>query len=179
MLCSHFPYGCPWQGQLQHFEVGAFTSIFLYHTRYTYHTSFTKLSHLLQGHCEDCKYKPVRCPNPGCNELMPAEKIDSHVGTNCPFRKIVCNHCLEEIAASKLKVMKGINTPGATGVLLISLCSCSPYPYRIIWIGAPRFLFKPQIAAASVRLNISNLALEHHHSHVTSFKRNPQRWKAS
>ena len=87
---------------------------------------FYQLSYLLQGHCQDCKYRPVRCPNPGCSELMPAEKIDSHVGGNCPFRKVACNHCMEEIAANTLEVTKDINTPGATGVLLVF---CSSYLY--------------------------------------------------
>ena len=59
---------------------------------------------------------------------MPAEKIDSHVGGNCPFRKVACNHCMEEIAANMLEVIKDINTPGATGVLLISeFCSSHLY----------------------------------------------------
>lgn len=91
-----------------------------------------QLCHLLQGHCQDCKYKPVRCTNPGCSELMPTEKLDSHVGGNCPFRKVTCNHCMEEIAANMLEVMKDINTPGATGVSLICLCSVLLSLYRII-----------------------------------------------
>ena len=75
VLCLHIIYGCPWQGQLQHFE----------------------------GHCRDCKYKPVRCPNPGCSALLPAEKLDSHVDGACPFRRLTCDHCREETAANQLE----------------------------------------------------------------------------
>ena len=75
VLCLHSIYGCPWQGQLQHFEC----------------------------HCRDCKYKPVKCPNPGCSELLPAEKLDRHVDGDCPFRKVACNHCREEVAANQLE----------------------------------------------------------------------------
>ena len=77
----------------------------------------------------------MRCPNPGCSQLMPAEKIDSHVGGNCPFRKVACNYCMEEIAANMLEVMKDINAPGAIQVFyLISLCSVllTSINYRII-----------------------------------------------
>jgi len=68
-------YGCPWKGQLQHFD----------------------------DHCQDCRYKPVRCPNPGCNELMPADKLDSHVDDECGFRMVACNYCREETAANQLE----------------------------------------------------------------------------
>ena len=66
------------------------------------------ISSHLQGHCRDCKYKPVKRPNSGCNELMPAEKLDSYVAVDCPFRKVVCNHCREEIAANQFKVSEEI-----------------------------------------------------------------------
>ena len=69
---------------------------FVYHQ---YHVSYH-----LQAHCRDCKYKPMRCPNPGCSELLPAEKLDSHVDGECPFRKVACNHCREETAANQLEV---------------------------------------------------------------------------
>ena len=62
------------------------------------------LHHLLQGHCRDCKYKPVKCPNPGCGVLMPAEKLDRHVDVDCPFRMVVCNYCREETAANRVEV---------------------------------------------------------------------------
>ena len=60
--------------------------------------------HLLKGHCRDCKYKPVKCPNPGCSELLPAEKLGSHVDGDYPFRKVACNHCREETVANQLEV---------------------------------------------------------------------------
>ena len=62
------------------------------------------LHHLLQGHCRDCKYKLVKCPNLGCSELMPAEMLDRHVDVDCLFRMVVCNHCREEMAANRLEV---------------------------------------------------------------------------
>ena len=62
------------------------------------------IHHLLQGHCRDCKYKPVKCPNPGCSELLPAEKLGSHVDGDCLFRKVACDHCREESAANQLEV---------------------------------------------------------------------------
>ena len=71
-----------------------------------------RVSSHLQGHCRDCKYKPLKCPNPGCNELMPAmpaEKLDSHVDVDCPFRMVVCDHCREEIAANQFKVSEEIS----------------------------------------------------------------------
>ena len=104
MLCLHSIFGCPWQGQLQHFEVGASLisestvcdvclSLVVYH-----------ISSHLQGHCRDCKYKPVRCPNPGCSELLPAEKLGTHGDGDCQFRKVACDHCREETAANQLEV---------------------------------------------------------------------------
>jgi len=68
-----------------------------------YFIMYRALSHL-QGHCRDCKYKPVKCPNPGCSELMPTEKLDNHVDGDCPFRKVACDHCKEETAANQFKV---------------------------------------------------------------------------
>ena len=62
------------------------------------------ISSHLQGHCRDCKYKPVRCPNPGCSELMLADKLDSHVDGECQYRMVACNHCREETAANQLEV---------------------------------------------------------------------------
>jgi len=35
---------------------------------------------------------------------MPTEKLDNHVDGDCPFRKVACNHCREEIAAKWLDV---------------------------------------------------------------------------
>ena len=46
----------------------------------------------------------MKCPNPGCSELLPAEKLDSHVDGNCPFRRVTCDHCWEETAANQLEV---------------------------------------------------------------------------
>ena len=44
----------------------------------------------------------MSCPNPGCSELLPAEKLDSHVNVDCPFRKVTCDYCKEETAANKV-----------------------------------------------------------------------------
>jgi len=46
----------------------------------------------------------MRCPNPGCNELMPAEKLDCHVDDECGFRMVACNSCREETTANQLEV---------------------------------------------------------------------------
>ena len=35
---------------------------------------------------------------------MPAEKLDNHVDGDCPFRKVNCDHCREEIVAKWLDV---------------------------------------------------------------------------
>ena len=64
----------------------------------------TLMSSLLKGHCRNCKYRPVRCPNLGCSELMPTETLDTHVMVDCPFRKVFCNHCRKETAANWLEV---------------------------------------------------------------------------
>jgi len=43
----------------------------------------------LQDHADNCKKKPVECPN-GCGELIVAEEITSHVNDECPLTEISC-----------------------------------------------------------------------------------------
>ena len=50
----------------------------------------------------------MSCTNPGCSELLPAEKLDSHVNVNCSFRNITCDYCKEETAANQLKVSQDL-----------------------------------------------------------------------
>ena len=75
MQCSFYILGCPWQGKLKD----------------------------LEEHCQDCPYKLLQCPNPGCPELIEPGLGEQHAA-ECHFRKVNCEYCEEEMCARDIEV---------------------------------------------------------------------------
>ena len=66
---------------------------------------FLQLASILQQeHCLNCKHKSVRCPNEGCDIVLPASSLDAHVD-ECGFRRVSCQHCSMETSANQMEVI--------------------------------------------------------------------------
>lgn len=50
----------------------------------------------LQVHLQQCKSRLEICPN-GCSEKIANSQADKHISEECPYRKVVCEHCNRQI----------------------------------------------------------------------------------
>jgi hypothetical protein len=50
----------------------------------------------LQVHLQQCKSRLEICPN-GCSEKIANSQVDKHISEECPYRKVVCEHCNRQI----------------------------------------------------------------------------------
>lgn len=45
----------------------------------------------VEAHVQDCTFRPVQCPNRGCEEIVSYKDVSEHENTECSFRKVgVC-----------------------------------------------------------------------------------------
>ena len=49
-----------------------------------------------------CKLRPIKCPNFGCEVVMPAEKLITEHFQNCQSYKVYCNECFLPVTISEL-----------------------------------------------------------------------------
>ncbi len=59
---------------------------------------------VLQTHRPACKFKPTRCSNEGCKELVLSVKLKKHLELDCLYRNIKCEYCGEQTKPIALKV---------------------------------------------------------------------------
>lgn len=66
--CSYVSAGCTWTGYLKE----------------------------LQGHLEECKYRPVVCPN-DCGAKFEHRFLNGHLKSDCPRRQVPCQYCEDQV----------------------------------------------------------------------------------
>jgi hypothetical protein len=57
----------------------------------------------LQVHLQQCKSRLEICPN-GCSEKIANSQVDKHISEECPYRKVVCEHCNRQITFIRKEV---------------------------------------------------------------------------
>jgi hypothetical protein len=78
--------GCNWTGLVNTLQVAAIYD----QTIQVWQDSF------LQVHLQQCKSRLEICPN-GCSEKIANSQVDKHISEECPYRKVVCEHCNRQI----------------------------------------------------------------------------------
>ena len=71
VVCVNKEKGCEWQGKLNDLDVHIFNE---------------------SSKGDGCMYEDVECNN-GCGETIQRQFINTHMATDCPCRKIDCQHC--------------------------------------------------------------------------------------
>ena len=69
VTCENEDMGCEWSGELGNYET----------------------------HEEECGFKVVNCPNPGCSEAILGRLLDEHISNTCPRRRVKCTVCHEMV----------------------------------------------------------------------------------
>ncbi|XP_020902535.1 TNF receptor-associated factor 3, partial [Exaiptasia diaphana] len=47
----------------------------------------------LKDHLSNCEFQEIPCPNPGCEEMVPKNKLEHHKHETCSFKPSRCQHC--------------------------------------------------------------------------------------
>ena len=68
----------------------------------------------------DCQFRPVACPNEGCNEIITKSELKNHLENKCGFRIVSCKHCKKKLKAIELEV-SGVARPAV--YLIMSVIS--------------------------------------------------------
>jgi hypothetical protein len=85
--------GCNWTGLVNTLQVAAIYD----QTIQVWQDSF------LQVHLQQCKSRLEICPN-GCSEKIANSQVDKHISEECPYRKVVCEHCNRQITFIRKEV---------------------------------------------------------------------------
>lgn len=80
----------------------------------------------MQEHEQNCKYRPVDCPNKakGCLTKIPSLEVQHHLTEECQFREIKCQYCAQETAQDLLQVTSSSSSPSPRPPLILHTVLC-------------------------------------------------------
>ena len=129
--CRHTTAGCPWQGLLKHLDVSACLpgQPASPATVASSRCLMAVLSLPPQEHMAGCRFRPVPCPNSGCQQLLAPSELEQHASSECGHRRVVCQHCRLELTAHTLEASRC--WPPRYGCSSFTLPHPLPFSFRI------------------------------------------------